>query len=110
VRSNTNLLPTSQPLHGLASLQMTASALLQNLNEKNSLQSYQKSVTQMKSSLLSNQKDSLPAKSRNPANQSSLGQNQGGGVLHTLPNSLNPLIQTSELGMGGNSAMTLMFN
>ena len=60
---------------------MTASALLQGFNDKNQLQNYQQSVSQMKTSLLTNQKDTLPAKSRNPATQVSLSQKQGAQIL-----------------------------
>lgn len=82
VRSNTNLIPQTQPISGLSSLQKTASALLQTMNEKNSLVNYQKSVSQMKSSLISNQKEQqLMAKSRNPAGQPCLTQMQGAAML-----------------------------
>ena len=55
------------------------------------LQNYQKSVSQVRSSLLTNQKDTMPAKSRNPATQISLSQKQGAAILQTLPNNLNAL-------------------
>lgn len=88
---------------------MTASALLQGLNEKKQSGSYHKSMSAMKSSLLSGQKDSLPAKSRNPAAQVSLSQKQG-AMLQTLPNALGSSITAADLGISGGSAMTLMFN
>lgn len=64
----------------------------------------------MKSSLLSNQKEQLPSKSRNPIAQQSLSQKQGAAILKSLPNNFNPMSQTTDLGMGGQSAMTLLFN
>ena len=67
----------------------------------------------MKSSLLSNHKDTLPAKSRNPgATQFAATQKQA-ALLQTLPNNqsvASAVVGATDLGIGGNSAMTMMFN